>query len=128
MFLHPLVQYCLTIVNEISPTSLKSLFNSFHQMAVSLGIFMTYIISIHFVLKDDLDESEDYVKVLNRKLLWRFSICFPTILGFIQILLMLIVFKYDSPQYYISLLKPKENDLVVLFINLGDEGSNTNIW
>ena len=46
---------------------------------------------------------DEITEELSKDFLWRFSICFPTILGLIQFFLIIFVFKYDSPQYYIAL-------------------------
>lgn len=86
------------LVNELAPDKMRSLLGCFVQMAIALGIFVIYAFSLGFT------ESEDPESV-SHSFLWRFSIAFATILAIIQVILLISVFPYESPQYYISVNK-----------------------
>lgn len=83
------------IVNELAPDTMRSLLGCFNQMAIALGIFSIYAFSLGF------SESTDPYTI-SHSFLWRFSIAFPTILAIIQAFLLVAVFPYESPQFYIS--------------------------
>jgi len=83
------------IVNELAPDRMRGLFGCFVQMIIALGVFVTYAFSLGYT------DSED-PKEVSRSFLWRFAVAFPTILAIIQVILLVFVFHYESPQYYIS--------------------------
>lgn len=87
-----------SLVNELSPDKMRGLFGCFVQIGIALGIFVIYAFSLGFTKSTD---SRD----VSRSLLWRFAIAFPTILAIIQMILLIFVFPYESPQHYISVKK-----------------------
>eukprot|EP00826_Nyctotherus_ovalis_P011223 TRINITY_DN12932_c0_g3_i8.p1 TRINITY_DN12932_c0_g3~~TRINITY_DN12932_c0_g3_i8.p1 ORF type:complete len:142 (+),score=12.16 TRINITY_DN12932_c0_g3_i8:826-1251(+) len=83
------------IVNELAPDTVRSVLGCFVQMAIALGIFVIYAFSLGFTESTDREE-------ISQSFLWRFAVAFPTILAIIQVLLLIFVFPYESPQYYLS--------------------------
>lgn len=100
MYLLTLVMGLLIIVNEVSPDCYKGLFGCFHQVAIAAGILVTYLISTAFISDTPYNLSHYY--------LWRLAMGLPSILAIIQIFMMLVVFRYDSPQYYIAIGRDDE--------------------
>jgi len=85
-----------SLVNELAPDTMRSLLGCFNQIAIALGIFVTYAFSLGFSDSDD-------PYTISRSFLWRFAIAFLTILNIIQAFLLIFVFPYESPQYYLSI-------------------------
>lgn len=91
------------LVNEISPTHLTGALGSLHQLLITLAIVITYLIGITLP-----KQGLEYDKYSNN-ITWRIGMLIPGILSLIQIILMLFLYKFDSPVYYLS---EKQNKLV----------------
>jgi len=87
------------IVNELAPDRMRGLFGCFVQINIALGIFVIYSFSLGFT---DPEEEEIGPKEVSHSFLWRFAMAVPAILAIIQVALLVFVFHYESPQYYIS--------------------------
>lgn len=81
-------------INEISPLELTGTFGTFSSSFIALGIIVTNILAI-FV--NDWDEN---FKVISE--IWRLVFGFPLITGTLQMVLLLFVFKDETPRYYLE--------------------------
>lgn len=84
------------LVNEISPKHLTGMFGSCHQLFVTLAIALC---SIFGIFAKKLGEEE--IEETNRhSFLWRVGYGVPFLLSGLQVLLLLIVYRYESPSFY----------------------------
>ena len=92
----PTVQrtYNLKIVNEITPKRFSGAFGSCHQLFLTFAIVITYLIGM---LLPSSDADADMVRSSSG---WRVAMAMPGILAAIQVLLLIFVYKLDSPTYY----------------------------
>ena len=87
-------------IREISPKSIAGPIWILNQVMVVLGSITSFIFGIFVPLKDDIDAETSDV--------WRFIFAFPSCVAFLQICLLLFIFKYDSPIFYL-INKDKNN-------------------
>ncbi len=81
-------------INEIAPDHLAGSMGSCHQVFVCVAIVITYVIGM---LLPDSDGS-----VLRNNISWRLAMAGSLVLSAFQILMMMFVYKYDSPVFYVS--------------------------
>ena len=79
-------------ISEIAPKSIAGPLGASNQLMSMVGTTVAYLIGFTVPLSDD-------PKALTTKI-WMFTFLFPGIVTFIQFLLMLIVFRYDTPMFY----------------------------
>ena len=80
-------------ISEICPPELTGPLGIINQFMVCFGILLSYIVGIIFVpYPGNLEKA-------NSKI-WRLVFGFPLIFIVIQVLLLLFVFRLDSPKYY----------------------------
>ena len=93
---HPLLQYVPfsthLLVNEIAPKHLTGTFGSCHQLLLTFAIVITYFIGL--ILPDGSAEE------LRGSMSWRVAMAMPAILAMIQVLLLLTVYRKDTPTFY----------------------------
>jgi MFS family permease len=87
-------------VIEISPILLKGTNGSFIQLGVTSGILLAYLMGStapNYESPLDGEHCDNYDGGGNY---WRFILAFPFIPSLIQIILLIFVFKLDTPKYY----------------------------
>lgn len=86
--------FCPKFVSEMAPPEYRGPFGSLNQFMCTLGIFVIAVLGVP--IKDDVTEySKDSFMVSNY---WRVCWGIPIFISVIQIILMLTVYKYDTPQ------------------------------
>ena len=82
-----------TYINEISPKHLTGMFGACHNLCIALSCVISSAIGMCL---PDLtnEEARSYY-------LWRISYATPLLLSFIQVILMLTVYRHESPYFYI---------------------------
>lgn len=88
-------------VIEISPIHLKGTNGSFIQLGVTSGILLAYLMGNTAQKYKAHDDDESYCGSYDGGgIYWRFILAFPFIPSLIQIILLIFVFKLDTPKYY----------------------------
>lgn len=82
-----------SFINEIAPTHLTGALGSCHQLFLCFAIVITYLIGSILPKEGDPEE-------LRKTFGWRLGMGIPAIIAIIQSLLLLFVFKYESPAHY----------------------------
>lgn len=109
-------------VIEISPIKLKGTNGTFIQLAVTTGILLSYIMGSTSPSYDppsnyysNSNYCHDYKKKNHE---WRLILAFPIILSLIQILLLIFVFKHDTPKYYWIIQNFEKAKIVLMKIHM----------
>ena len=80
------------MVNEISPTSISGTLGTLNQFMCVTGILVANSLAFLAPYKENLTNSNFEI--------WRVVFGFPAFVSFLQLILLLFVFNYDSPKYY----------------------------
>ena len=80
------------IISEISPITLLGMLSSFIQIQANLGSTIAFIFAFAAPYSDDSD-----MKTNGN---WRLIFAIPAIFSIIQLILFLVIFRYDTPKYY----------------------------
>ena len=81
-------------ISEVAPKSISGSLGMANQFMGATGTTVAFLFAFIVPTKDD-------DATLTTKI-WMLLLFLPGILGFIQLVLMIFVFKYDSPTYYLS--------------------------
>lgn len=81
-------------ISEVAPKSISGSLGMANQFMGATGTTVAFLFAFIVPTKDD-------DATLTTKI-WMLLLFLPGILGFIQLILMIFVFKYDSPTYYLS--------------------------
>ena len=81
--------FCPKYISEVAPVEVKGPAGAFSQICITFGILLPFSIGLFYT---DLD-SED-----NNRTLINLVFIIPIVFGIIQVLLLLLVFRYDTPQ------------------------------
>ena len=89
-------------IKEISPHSIRGPLLGLTQFMVTFGIFLSYLLS--FILPDFKTPSPDsellyWYSLFDKVFLWQLIFLFPILPSITQIVLLLVVYKDDSPEY-----------------------------
>jgi MFS family permease len=79
-------------VSEVTPTSISGTLGAFVQMGAASGILSGFLVSLVMPLPG--------TPSANTTGMWRIVFGFPSIVAFIQLLLLLFVFRYETPVFY----------------------------
>ena len=82
-------------IREIVPLELSDIFGSLGNFTLNIGILVCFLLGLNIISEDDL-------KTGQTDQWWRLMFGIPIIICFIRSLMILFVFKYDSPIYLIS--------------------------
>mmetsp|Transcript_6030 Transcript_6030/g.9742 ORF Transcript_6030/g.9742 Transcript_6030/m.9742 type:complete len:132 (+) Transcript_6030:281-676(+) len=80
--------FCPKYLNEIAPLEMTGPIGSMVQLSVTFGILVPFVIGVFFTDLNDQHQDSVLVYVI-------FTL--PMILGFLQVLLMVTIFNYDTP-------------------------------
>ena len=80
------------MVNEISPVSISGTLGTLNPFMWVAGILIAYSLAFLAPYKENLNDNNFEV--------WRIVFGFPALVSFLQLILLLFVFNYDSPKYY----------------------------
>ena len=83
-------------ITELTPRELKGPFGTIHQVFVTIGIFVVFLIGLPIPQNPDLKHSNEFA--INNY--WRIIFLVPILISFLQLFLLLTVFKYETPKYY----------------------------
>jgi len=86
------VNVCPLYVSEVTPTSISGTLGAFVQMGAASGILSGFLVSLVMPLPDEPGASTTGM--------WRVVFGFPSIVAGIQLLLLLFVFRYETPVFY----------------------------
>lgn len=92
-------------VTEIAPKQIAGPLGTANQMMAMLGVSVAYAIGFIVPLSDDPNALTTGM--------WRFVLAFPGVITLAQLLLVLLVFTYDTPYYY-EIQQDRENYRAVL--------------
>ncbi len=91
-------------IAEISPVEISGSTGALTQVFVSMGVGTTYLF-YYILFKAVPDEKQDQI--------WYYVFGFPLITIFIQTILLLFVFPYETPKYFLMHhQKSKARDLI----------------
>ena len=79
-------------ISEIAPKSIAGPLGASNQLMSMVGTTVAYLIGFTVPLSDDIN-------ALTTKI-WMFTFLFPGIITFIQFLLVMFVYRYDTPVFY----------------------------
>lgn len=83
-----------TYINEIAPRRLTGTFGSCHQLCITIALLITGIIGITL---PDLTNEE-----VRDHITWRLGYGVPLVFSLLQVILITIVYKNESPAFYIN--------------------------
>lgn len=88
-----------SIVNETAPTELKGPLGTMTQLFITVGIMVSFFFGLAIPdAPTNPQEYADYTNSWKVQQYWRFMFGFPIIMAAIQVLLLLTVFRYDTPK------------------------------
>ena len=86
------------MINEISPISISGILGSAVQINFTFGFLLAYAFGFAVPYQTRSNGTENHEIYTSE--IWKLLFIFPGIVALIQILLLLLVFKDDSPNYY----------------------------
>ena len=86
------------MINEISPTSLSGMLGSIVQIQFTFGFLIAYAFGLHVPYQTKSDGTEN-LEIYTSEI-WKLIFVFPGIVALLQILLLLTIYKDDTPTYY----------------------------
>jgi MFS family permease len=97
------VTVCPLYISEIAPPSISGSLGSFNQMGAVTGVLFGFTIAFAVPLPDDKDAKTTKI--------WRLVFAIPAIFGIVQFLLLLLVFRKDTPLFLMK--KEAKNNKVI---------------
>lgn len=79
-------------ISEITPPNLSGPLGSFNQMGLVTGILGAYATAFMLPLPEDSDATTNQI--------WRLIFVVPGVISLLQSILFLLVFRYDTPNFY----------------------------
>lgn len=79
-------------INDISPTHLRGVLGYANAILLYSGIIFAFALGLGVPM-------DDPAKLITTNF-WRVMFCVPGVIGFVQMILLLFVFKYESPEFY----------------------------
>ena len=111
------------VVREISPKEWSGKLTSMHQFNVCFGIFVTSILGL--AQPDNTTDSA-------HSSMWRLQLIFPILPAIINILLLLLYYKTETPKYILSRNNPEEVPISYIYIYIysyiGSESSGIYLY
>ena len=86
------------MINEISPTSLSGMLGSIVQIQFTFGFLIAYAFGLHVPYQTKSDGTEN-LEIYTSEI-WKLIFVFPGIVALLQMLLLLTIYKDDTPTYY----------------------------
>ena len=86
------------MINEISPTSLSGMLGSIVQIQFTFGFLIAYAFGLLVPYQTKSDGTENLEIYTSG--IWKLIFVFPGIVALLQILLLLTIYKDDTPTYY----------------------------
>ena len=99
------VTVCPLFISEVSPPSISGSLGALNQLNAVSGVLTGYCMGFLIPLENDSD-------ALTSKM-WRVVFGTPIIITTIQIILLLIVFRYDTPLFYKSKRSNKNYNIIM---------------
>ena len=106
-------------ITEIAPTSISGTLGTLNQFMASFGVMIANSLAFMVPYKENLTDSNFEI--------WRVVFVFPAIISILQLLLLLFVFRLDTPKYY-QITGDNENRRKIMekIYSNYDEGSCSN--
>ena len=89
-----------SIVSEIAPTEISGALGSLHQMMICLGVLAATLFGLAVPQVTDHNAPQEEYDKINNNWTWRLILAFPLLISLLQLLLIFIIYKFDSPRYY----------------------------
>eukprot|EP00826_Nyctotherus_ovalis_P035502 TRINITY_DN3054_c0_g7_i1.p1 TRINITY_DN3054_c0_g7~~TRINITY_DN3054_c0_g7_i1.p1 ORF type:complete len:305 (+),score=34.99 TRINITY_DN3054_c0_g7_i1:448-1362(+) len=84
-------EYC--VVNEIAPKHLTGMFGACHQLFLSLATMLTALVGMSLTVEEDHERQRESWS-------WRLAYAGPLLFSSLQMLLLALVYKFESPLFY----------------------------
>lgn len=87
-------------MNEISPVKLSGITGAFSQIMLTVGMSTAFAVGFAVPYSKLKDAKTDNPEIIKDTIIWRMVFLIPGFVAFVQFLLMIFVFRLDSPKYY----------------------------
>ena len=99
-------------ISETSPIEVAGPLGSLSQVQITVGIMIAYMLSYIVPIRYVRDQGETINEDIFTTQSWRIIFIIPAGISIIQTLLMLLVFRYDTPKYYRQVGKESMAEMV----------------
>ena len=89
---------CPLFVEEISPKEQSGPMGTFTQIMITVGFIIAYCLG--FLVPYEYTEEGDENKDIYTSKIWKWIFLTPILIAGLQLLLLICIFRYDSPRYY----------------------------
>lgn len=111
-----------TYISEMTPAKVRGKYGVFHQLFVTIGIFVGTLLGLAFSKLPASDEEKRvFTLVFFDKFWWRCMMVFGLIPVSISMYLLAFVFKFDTPNYYIEKDQPEDAKHLLMLLNNSED-------